>query len=573
MNLLRLLRKQDGTALVMVMGVLAVLTISGTTMMVYTSHNTKSASRSKVDETSFSLSEAALNNAMAVLSNPTNNALDPDLLPSTEATASSLAYENGTAKWYGTLDRSTAIWTITALGIYDNPTGSGAAQVKRKLTAKVPVTPNFAQPNNNPAWNYIYARATGSTCDVNLANNLSGSSQFYVAGNLCLSNNVSITSASLIVHGNLDLANNAQVGASTSMSTRVETYVGGQCRYGGGSWANPCSGDQDSKRIYSKKDPPSYIVGVDNVAPVVPEPEANWATWYENSIPGPAQSCATSSGTPPSFDNNYPARDNSISSVVDLTPATSYTCRVGQGASSTLTGAMNASQTTLTVASAAGFPISTFRIRIDNEYMNVTGGFGTTTWTVARGVNGSTAASHVNSQTVRWDTASSGELSWNATTKMLTVEGTIFIDGSAKVTNGTLNQYNGQATIYLSGTFLIGNGAKLCGGVSGSNCDFTNWNPNSEMLTIVADGTGGQAETGNSILMDNNGQFQGGLFGTNAIEFRNNSRSDGPIVGSTVKFNNNVQNDQFPTITVVPVGMPGSPIVYAQPNPPQMFAG
>ena len=26
----------------------------------------------------------------------------------------------------------------------------------------------------------------------------------------------------------------------------------------------------------------------------------------------------------------------------------------------------------------------------------------------------------------------------------------------------------------------------------------------------------------------------------------------GPIVGSTVKFNNNVQNDQFPTITIVP---------------------
>jgi hypothetical protein len=571
MNLLRLFRKQEGTALVMVMGILAVLTISGTTMMVYTSQNTKTASRSKVDETSFSLSEAALNNAMAVLSNPTNNALDPDLLPGTEATASSIAYENGTAKWYGVLDRSTAVWTITGLGLYDNP--SGAAQVRRKLTAKVPVTPNFSQPNNNPAWNYIYSRQTGQTCDVTLANNLSGQSQFYIAGNLCMSNNVTITSSSLIVRGNLDLGNNAQVGASTSMSTRVETFVGGQCRYGGGAWANPCSGNQDARRIYSKKDPPSYIVGVNNVAPLVPEPEADWAAWYENAIPGPSQNCSTSSGTPPTFDNNYANRDNSVSSVFELTPATSYKCRVGPGASSTLSAAMNASQTTLSVASATGFPTSTFRIRIDNEYMNVIGGFGTSTWTVQRGVNGSTAASHVINQTIQWDTPASGEISWNASTKMLTVQGTIFIDGSIRVTNGALNQYNGQATIYASGTFVIDNSSKLCGGVSGSDCDFAAWNPNTEMLTIVANGNGGQAGTGNGIKVDNNGQFQGGLFATSAVEFTNNARSDGPIVGSTVIFNNNVQNDQFPTITVVPVGMPGSPIVYAQPNPPQMFAG
>jgi hypothetical protein len=557
----------------MVMGIITVLTISGTTMMVYSNQNAKSVSRSKVDETSFSLSEAALNNAMAVLANPSNNALDPDLLPGTEATASSAAYENGTAKWYGVLDRNTALWTITALGVYDNPTGAGTAQVQRKLTAKVPVTPNLSQPSNNPAWNYIYARGTGNTCDVDLANNLAGSSQFYIAGNLCLRQNVGITSASLIVRGNLDLENNAYVGASTSMSTRVETFVGGQCRYAGGAWGNPCSGNQDARKIYSKKDPPSYVVGVNNVAPVVPEPEADFAAWYENAIPGPSQNCSSSSGTPPSFDNNYASRDNSVSTVFELTPASSYKCRVGPGASSTLSAAMNATQTTLSVASADGFPTSTFRIRIDNEYMNVTGGFGTTTWTVTRGVNGSTAASHVINQTVQWDTPPSGEISWNAATKVLTVSGTIFIDGSAKVTNGTVNQYNGQATIYLSGTFVINNSSKLCGGVSGSSCDFAGWNPNTEMLTIVANGNGGQAGTGNGIKVDNNGQFQGGLFATSAVEFSNNARSDGPIVGSTVKFNNNVQNDQFPTITVVPVGMPGSPIVYAQPNPPQMFAG
>ena len=494
----RLFRQQDGIALIVALGTLTVLAIGGTTAAVYTTSNARTVNRSAKDEFSFSLSEAALNNAMAVLSNPTNNALDPDVLPATEALASSAAYEGGTAKWWGVLDRANAVWTVSALGLYNNPTGAGVAQVRRKLTAKVPVVPTNTQPANTPAWNYIYARATGSPCDVTLANNLAGSSQFYIAGNLCMSNNVSISSAALIVRGNLDLGNNANVGASTSMATRVETFVGGQCRYGGGTWANPCSGNQDSRQIFSKT---NGVVGVNGTAPLIPEPTADFAKWYENGIPGPSQSCTTVSGSPPTFDNNYPARDNSVSTDFELTPASSYTCRVGPPGNA------------------------------------------------------------------------SGELSWNAATKLLTVKGTMFIDGGAKITNGSLNSYNGQGALYLSGTFYVNNGSKLCGGVSGGNCDFAAWDPNSEMLTIVAGGTGGLAGVDNSIKVDKNGQFQGALFGTGAVEFTNNARSDGPIVGSTIKFNNNVQNDQFPTITVVPVGMPGNPIVYAQPNPPEMFAG
>jgi hypothetical protein len=206
--------------------------------------------------------------------------------------------------------------------------------------------------------------------------------------------------------------------------------------------------------------------------------------------------------------------------------------------------------------------------------MTVTGGFGTTTWTVSRGSNGTTAASHVISQTVTWDDADTpGMIVWNATTRTLTVRGTMFIDGSVSITNGMLNRYDGQSTLYLSGIFYINNGSKLCGGVSGSSCAFSTWNPNNELLTVVADGSDGMAGTGNSILIDNNAEFQGGLFAKYDVAFSNNARSDGPIVGNAVKLANNVQNDQFPTITSVPSGMPGNPIVHAQPNPPQLFAG
>jgi hypothetical protein len=153
------------------------------------------------------------------------------------------------------------------------------------------------------------------------------------------------------------------------------------------------------------------------------------------------------------------------------------------------------------------------------------------------------------------------------------VYGTIYIDGSAKITNSQLNSYNGQATVYLSGTLLIANNTSLCGGISGSACAFSAWDPNTEMLTFVANGSGGQAGTGNSILVDNNSVFQGGLFATTGLAYNNNARSDGPMVADEIKLANNVQNDQFPTITVVPVGMPGNPAVYAQPNPPELYSG
>lgn len=482
----------------MAIGTLGVLTIAGTTAMVYTTSNLKTAKRSSSDELSFSLTEAGLANALAVLNKSSNNALDPDLLPSTEATASSAQYEGGTAKWYGVLDRSAAVWTITALGLYNNPTGSGAAQVRRKLTAKVPVTPVAPQDlaANNQAWQYMFATRTGNTCDMELSNQVAGASRLYTNGNLCISNNAGYTGEQLIVKGNLTVGNNSYVGATTSMATRVETHVGGTsgCKYHNDPWHNPCT---DVDHVYSKKNPPNWVVGVNHSPTTIATPTLDMATWYENAIPGPSQPCTTTSGTPPVFDNNYPTRNNSVTPAFELTPsASSYTCRVGPASSP------------------------------------------------------------------------SGELSWDNTTKILTVKGVIYIDGSAKVTTTTA-QYNGQATLYLSGSFVL-NG-KFCGGVSGSNCDFSAWNPNTEMLTIVADGNGGTINPGVDIA--DNAHFQGALYSSSSIALGHSSKSDGPMVGSTITTENFVQNDPFPWITTVPPGMPGNPNVYAQPNPPQMFAG
>ncbi len=571
-------------ALVMAIGITTVLGIAGTTTIMYSTSASNQASQSRSRTGAFSLAESGINNLMSILNLPTNNALDPDTLPkcttndtkysdpsATRTSTSTWLHgtlDGGTVDYCGTLVRKDALWYVTSIGSARNPAKS-TGTVTRTLEATVTVTPSLTQPLNNPVWDYLYAGHTGSTCDQTLNNNIIGSSRMYVAGNLCLSPNVALTQSQVIVGGSLDLANNAAAGANTSLSTRVEMYVGGSCRYGGGTWA-ACTGNQDARHIYSKLSDGTTL-GVNHTAPVIAPPAADFATWYENSIPGPSQTCTTSSGTPPTFDGNYPSRDNSVNTVADLTPSSSYFCRVGPGANTTLSGAMTSSQTTLTVASATGFPATAFTIRIDDEYMNVTAGFGTTSWTVTRGVNGSTATAHVTAQTVEWKTPASGEIGWNATTKTLTVSGTMYIDGSAKISNGAVNSYNGYGTIYLSGTLRIS--GTLCASVSGSACNFSTWSPDADLLMFVANGSGGQVNPGDSIQADNNWSYQGGLYGTNAVEFGNNDSVDGPIVGSQIILSNNLTTNAFPNISVVPVGMPSNQAVYAQPNPPQSFSG
>ncbi len=57
--------------------------------------------------------------------------------------------------------------------------------------------------------------------------------------------------------------------------------------------------------------------------------------------------------------------------------------------------------TSITVNSASGFPTSgTYTIKVDSEYMRVTGGQGTTTWTVTRNVDGTSAATHTGGASV-----------------------------------------------------------------------------------------------------------------------------------------------------------------------------
>lgn len=67
----------------------------------------------------------------------------------------------------------------------------------------------------------------------------------------------------------------------------------------------------------------------------------------------------------------------------------------------TVTGGLTSTATTLTVAGYSGFPTAPeFRVTIDGEVLIVTAGAGTTTWTVERGGDGTSPAVHTAGATV-----------------------------------------------------------------------------------------------------------------------------------------------------------------------------
>lgn len=488
--------------LLLALGMLATLSVSSATLLTYSASNTRSTAAQGNRHTLEAAAEGGLNQSLAVLSNESINAYDRyafcvDGSSATLPCKWTSTYGKSTVTWWGVLYSTSAstYWLITSEATSPSPTGSAITQ-KRTLSAKIPINPKWTQALTNQAWNYIFATKPASSpatvCDMTVDQSVVIGSPLYVNGNLCLQNSATITRGPLVVKGRLTL--NARANAIGTSSSRISSAaIGNGCQWvWGGRLDTPCAGDVDNVFVASGQMTTS---GASIVAPV---PE--WDKWYLNASPGPYFPCAESTGTPPVFDGTVATsgtatdaeklayRNTSVSPAVNLTPASSYTCKTG-----------------------------------------------------------------------------SGELSWNATTKLLTTKGTIFIDGSAYIQNGSVNEYNGQATLYLSGTFLMKN-SKLCGGLNSgrTDCDFSAWNPNTELLCIVANGSGLQTgvDTGVGIQLTSS-TFEGAMQATYAVNSDTTSVADGPMIGSTVNIGQSA-NTSFPTVTLVPSGMPSNPAVYGE---------
>jgi hypothetical protein len=402
-------------------------------------------------------------------------------------------------------------WQLHGVGLVRNTSLPGAPDLRKEISATVDVIASLTQPLNTNQWDYIMSTGTGAACDQTIAD---GSN----------TGNPATVLSRVYVMGNLCLGTNqggrAHLDAGPVM-VKGKLYI-----------------DESSSGVGSSGSPINELhVG-------------QGCKYLNNTLHNPCQQGAGGSGKDnvwsSMIDSNVP---NITAPVADwdgwyasAKPGPMQACTTSTGSPPQFDNnttrnysVYNASTTAFNLT-----PASSYSCTVTDQYNNVT-----------------------------------GKLDWNAGTKVLTIAGTIFIDGSAKIANGALNQYNGQGTIYLSGTFEMTTGSKLCGAISGTNCDFASWNPNTELIGIVANGNGVQIPSGTSIYLKD-AQFQGAFYATNNVRLEGTTRTDGPMVGKEIELGYNVSTssataDGFPLITTVPVGLPGAPNVHALPLPPKNF--
>jgi hypothetical protein len=304
---LRRLRSQAGFALPMVIGASVVLGLTATTAMVYTTENVRGASTSKADERAFALAEAGLNYAYSTLYNAQDPTM-PGAVPERSETV-----ENGTVTWWGTLDTDTNTWTLTGRGSLPNPTGG--MDVIRTVRGRASLQTVEVGAANNAIWNYIYAEAPTSC--TTLSNSVNVTVPIYIKGNLCLQNSAQISGINTVlqVGGTVTLQNSSHIG--NALAKLAEVHVAGGCKNGSNPLHNPCT---TADQVFSTMPPDSTTTGLE-------KPPVDLAYWYENSKPGPKQTCTTQSGLPPAFDNDA-VMNRSLTTAVNITPSYAYDCQV-----------------------------------------------------------------------------------------------------------------------------------------------------------------------------------------------------------------------------------------------------
>ena len=537
----RLLREEEGVALVLAIISMLVLTIALTTVLFMTAAGARDAHRSNAGQKASALAESGVNNALAVL-----NANYPGVIiypgDSTLLPARTTTYPTGSVTWSGTLVNVPTNpagwkwqWELTALGSVKNPTGPTAANVVRRATAVVPVVipDSTSVAPGTTATDWIYGFN-----DVTFGQSVVVAAPVYAGHDIILENTSTISEtipASLTLPArpnriaaghNLSLVNpQNQVGhvngSADPANDLAEIHVANLCSSKNNPTPHACVWGATDKIWGVTHDnvvPPGYIttptltccspIGwtapADGAShPAIPPSPSYMGFWYLNAGLGPKTPCATSSGTPPRFDTVSGTPDNTINqsaylpgSPFDLTGA-NYSCTSADGKT---------------------------------------------------------------------------KLAWDGTT--LTIKGTVFIDGSARSTSGNA-KYVGKGTIILSGLYSMSNNTALCANLSGGTCDTSApWDADTTALAIVADGI--DPSTGDSIDIKK-GNYQGLLLGNGNVDA---SVSGTLVVGPMVSVYGSVNAGQSGTLQFPPITFAGSgsdgltgPLPLPQLLPPIQFGG
>jgi Tfp pilus assembly protein PilX len=186
-----------------------------------------------------------------------------------------------------------------------NPVGSNKASSSKWGTSNSTV--NYG--DTDDLWS-----TTWTAADVNNAN--FGVKFVAKAGSTAATASVDYISVTVTYSGDTN-------GIGTSGTHVAEVNVNGTCRYNANAAHSPC-GTADHV----------YADSTSSSAQNLSMPQVDFNYWWANAAPGPKHPCTTSSGTPPTFDNDANTTtgpNDSISINGEMAPLTyDYTCQVWQ---------------------------------------------------------------------------------------------------------------------------------------------------------------------------------------------------------------------------------------------------
>jgi hypothetical protein len=299
-------REESGVTLITAVMALSVLSAAGSSVVYFSSTNTRSAAYAETHQNALGFSEAGMNFARSTLW----QAADPSNPNSVPTTAQQIEGVNVT--YSGSFDSASQIWTLTGRAEVPNPTG--AAPIIRTTSSKVRIASQQQGSTNNAIWTYLYQ--DDPTFCAEVANNVQLEIPVYTRGDLCVSNNASISSTSVQVLGNVEIGNNGSIG--TAGNPIPEAHILGQCKYGSGGsgqWHSPCSA---ADRVYASV--------ITTTPETLTKPPVDLPGWYAAAAPGPSNSC-TQGNFPGGFDDD--GFMNESLPEVDLAPSSiPYDCKV-----------------------------------------------------------------------------------------------------------------------------------------------------------------------------------------------------------------------------------------------------
>lgn len=543
----RLVRGQEGVSLVIALVVLALMLTIGATAITLSMANERDSARSRTRVQTHSKAEgglaAGLSRVFAVVTTPSlfaGGALNPAILPASRSAAMAdpsqpVRYTNGSAYYWGTLRTLTSgcatvtgpsgtqftpptcgEWTVTSEAREKSPT-PGASDVVRTVSATFQVANVSTTTTASTAWDWLYSRHTGSACDMEIRNPGAVSTNVYAEGNLCLGQTA-------VILGDPYAPGDPTL--SPPLEPGRQVVVKGNLTLG-----------QPQNSIGQRS--PSILVHVHL---------RGGCTYANNPYHDPCHTSLDYPTNSQSFDNVFASSfDRSIPPVVfppadfayayaNASPGPRFPCSGPTGTPPTFdtNGVMDGTAGTITLT-----PVTAYTCR--------------------------TAA---------------GELSWvpqaGNTPGRLTVRGAIFVDGDLSIPNNTFVDYDGQAVVYVKGRVTLGNGSATCAvfdpaklGSPNPACDNSanGWNPNTNFLLFVSDGP--YSLTAPPISLDS-AKFQGGLWATNNIGINEQSEMTGPVLGDYLLVGQR-GGTNFPPITIVPTGAPGSQLLINAATTPKVY--